>query len=221
MKILRTFALALFALSGLASASPDNPQAGREYAVLANPQPATGNGRQVEVIEFFMYHCPGCNQFEPFLNPWAKQKGDAIAFRRIHIPHTPDRDPEAHLFLTLDAMQLEGAMHDQVMHTWHVERKRLKSDADNIGWAVGHGIDRNKFMSVYDSFSVNVKLKNLTRLVNGYGVESTPTIVVAGRYLTNPSMVYDANPGMPDASVGPATLAVIDALIEKARKEQK
>lgn len=220
MKILRILALAAFGFASCANASPDNPVPGRDYQVLPNPQPVNAPGQKVEVIEFFMYHCPACNAFEPALNNWVKQRGDRVALRRIHLPHGGPGDPEAHLFVTLEAMQIEGAMHEKVMRTWHVERRRLTSDADNLDWAASNGIDKQQFRSVYDSFSVSAKLRNLSRVAQAYGVNSTPTLIVNGKYLTNPSMVAQANPGIPDQSVGAATLAVIDALIAKSRKER-
>ncbi len=221
MRALKLFLLSCCLITaGAASASPDRPLPGKDYIVMPNPQASAAQPGKVEVIEFFMYHCPACNAFEPALNRWAATRDAAISFRRIHIPHKPDNDPEAHLFLALDAMQLEPAMHARVMHTWHVERRRLLSDADNLQWAASNGIDQQKFRSVYDSFSVTTRLRALPRLVGNYGVDSTPTIVVGGRYLTNPAMVADANPGIPNQEVGAATLTVIDALIEQAKKQK-
>jgi thiol:disulfide interchange protein DsbA len=215
--------IAAFVL-GLASttvfASPDMPKDGAEYLTLKSPQPTQTTGKKVEVIEFFMYHCPACNMFEPLISAWVAKNADTVSFRRIHIPHTADNDPEAHLFLTLDAMKLEDQLHEKVMRTWHVDHQRLKSDADNIEWAVKNGIDKEKFLSFYNGFSMPIKMKNLPRMVSSYGVQSTPTIVVDGRFLTNPSMVFEANKGMPDTQVGQATFKVIDALVATAAKDK-
>lgn len=217
MRVLKSLLLMCCLSASLAWASPDHPRPGKEYIAIPNPQATAAQPGKVEVIEFFMYHCPACNAFEPALNQWVTARDAAISFRRIHIPHQPQNDPEAHLFLTLDAMQLEPSMHAAVMRTWHVERRRLLSDADNLQWAVSNGIDQQKFRSVYDSFSVQAKLRSLSRIVGNYGVDGTPTIVIDGRYLTSPKMVADANPGMPNQEVGAATLKVIDALIEQAK----
>lgn len=220
MRLLTSLMLSCCLAGSLAWASPEHPQLGKEYIAIGNPQPTAAQPGKVEVIEFFMYHCPACNAFEPALNQWVAGRDAAISFRRIHIPHQPQNDPEAHLFLTLEAMQLEPAMHAKVMHTWHVERRRLLSDADNVQWAASNGIDQQKFRSVYDSFSVTTKLRTLSRNTGNYGVDSTPTIVIGGRYLTNPSMVAEANPGIPNQEVGAATLKVIDALIEQAKNRR-
>jgi thiol:disulfide interchange protein DsbA len=218
---LRTFKLIAAAVgmaATLATASPVAPKSGAEYLTLSAPQTVAASGKKVEVIEFFMYHCPACNALEPALADWLKQQKDNLVFRRIHLPHGGANDAEAHLYLTLDAMGLEGALHDKVMRTWHVERRRLKDDADNLDWAVKNGVDKDKFLSFYNSFAVTTKLRNLARVSANYQVDSTPTLVVDGRYLTNPAMVDAANPGIPRQSLDKATMQVLDALVAGAQK---
>lgn len=209
---------AIALLANAVYASPTAPKNGVEFITLSNPQDVAPNGKKVEVIEFFMYHCPACNAFEPVLTKWVKERSGSITFRRVHLPHAQNNDPEAHLFLTLEAMKIEDALHDKVMHTWHVERLRLKSDADNLDWAVKNGVDREKFLSFYNSFSVTARLRNLNRLTSDYKVDSTPTLVIDGRYLTSPSMVAAGNPTIPSENVLSATLQVVDSLIDTAAK---
>src|SRR5881275_345657 len=96
--------LASCAFLQAASASPANPANGIHYITLAQPQATQAAGKKDEVIEFFMYHCPVCNALEPQLEAWARQEGERIQLRRIHIPFRGAGDPEAHLFLTLEAM---------------------------------------------------------------------------------------------------------------------
>jgi thiol:disulfide interchange protein DsbA len=202
-------------------ASPTDPQHGGEYVVLATPQPVQSTGSQVEVVEFFMYHCPACNALEPSVQEWSKHQGaDKVLFRRFHIPHAPKDDPEAHLFLTLEAMKNENALHAKVMQTWHVEHRRLKDDAANIDWATSNGIDKAAFMETYTSFGVKTKLASLGRVTSSYQVDSTPTFVIAGKYITNPSMIYAANKGLTHEALNQATFQVIDALVAKARAEK-
>ncbi len=218
MRILLAALIATAFAASTAMAAPATPKDGAEYWTLNSPQPVQASAKKVEVIEFFMYHCPACNAFEPSLAAWVAKQGDAIHFRRIHLPHSAENDPEAHLFLTLEAMGLEAAMHDKVEHTWHVEHKRLLTDAANFEWAEANGIDKAKFAEAYRSFGVIVKLNNLTRLATNYQVDGTPTLIVDGRYLTSPTMVKAANSGTPQGEVYDATLQVVDALVAKAAK---
>ncbi|ELX10441.1 thiol:disulfide interchange protein DsbA [Janthinobacterium sp. HH01] len=205
-------------LAGAAFASPTAPKNGAEYTTLKTPQPVLADGKKVEVIEFFMYHCPACYALEPAMLAWVKKQGDKIVFRRIHLPLTGENDPEAHMFLTLEAMKLEESLHAKLLTTWHVERRRLKSDADNLDWAVKNGVDKDKYLATYNSFSVITKLKNAGRVAGTYEVNSTPTLIVNGRYLTNPSMVDASNPGIPRPQLDQATLQVLDALVAMSHK---
>ena len=209
-----------FAVTGTAAASPAAPRDGAEYRTLVSPVQAQAQGKKVEVIEFFMYHCPACNAIDAGLAAWVKKQGDAIQFRRIHVPHTGPADPEAHLFLTLEAMKLDESMHAKVLGAWHVERKRLKTDEDNVEWAARNGLDKAQFASVYNSFGVQARMRSLNKLVDSYRVDGTPTIVIDGRYLTSPAMVGESNPGLPREAVEQAAFQVMDALVQKVRQDQ-
>ena len=57
-------------------------------------------------------------------------------------------------------------------------------------------------------------------MLNAYKVDSVPTLVVDGRYMTSPSVVGDAVKGLTSANVAPATLQVVDALVAKVQKEK-
>ena len=59
-KILLMLSLGLVVAT--ASASSTNPENGKEYKVLARPQPAE-MGKKVEVIEFFGYFCPKIHSY--------------------------------------------------------------------------------------------------------------------------------------------------------------
>src|SRR5690348_9438193 len=105
MRFLDLAAASLFLLASTAAlASPANPQNGVDYLTLSQLQPVQATGKKVEVIEFFMYHCPVCNALEPGFENWTRQQGDRISVRRVHFPYTGPNDPEAHLYLTLEAL---------------------------------------------------------------------------------------------------------------------
>ncbi len=216
MQFLGAVFLVLLSFSFSAEATPANPKNGSEFFTLPSPRPVQADGKKVEVIEFFMYHCPACNAVEPEVTAWVKAHKDTVSFRRIHVPHTGPNDPEAHLFLALEAMGNEDELHERVMRTWHVDRKRLKSDEDNIEWAVKNGLNRDKFLGYYNSFSVTTKLKSLPRVIESYRVDGTPTFIVDGRFLTTPTIVDASNSGIPQQQLGEATLQVVDALVNRA-----
>lgn len=206
--------LLIAALStGNTIASPTNPANGAEFRTLAQAQPTQKVEGKVEVIEFFMYHCPACYAVDASLTAWAKKNENKVNFRRIHLSSGDLRDFEAHLYATLEALQLQDALYGKVLQAWHQEHRRLRSDEENLNWALRNGIDKEKFLSAYNSFGVSMRLKTLARMAENYGVTSTPTIVVNGKYVTEPTMVAQANPNLPRDQVIDSTLQVLDALI--------
>ncbi|ATQ78570.1 disulfide bond formation protein DsbA [Massilia violaceinigra] len=219
MRFLR-IALAVASLAAsTAFASPLDPKEGAEFVTLASPQPTKSVGKKIEVIEFFMYHCPACNAFEPHLADWVKKQGDNILFRRVHFASS-NNDPEAHLHLTLEAMGKGEEMHPKVLRAFHVERVRLNKDATILEWIPKQGIDQAKFMEYWNSFGVLTKLKSAPQLIQNYKVDSAPSIVIDGRLMTSPSLIGDANPGLSNATQYPAIGQTLDALVAKAQKEK-
>jgi thiol:disulfide interchange protein DsbA len=55
--------------------------------------------------------------------------------------------------------------------------------------------------------------------VAAYKVDSAPTIVIDGRFVTSPTLA--GKPGQPETASQAATLAVMDYLVNKAAAEKK
>jgi thiol:disulfide interchange protein DsbA len=220
MRSLRFALLAAALAASTAFASPTDPKNGVEYVTLAQPQPVQATGKKVEVIEFFMYHCPHCNALEPQLEQWVKKQGANIQFKRVHLPFSGPNDPEAHLYLTLDAMGKAEEFQPKVFKAWHVDHLRLNTDAAIIDWVSKNGIDRNKFLDVWNSFGVITKLHRLPQIATDYKVEGVPTIIIDGKYQTAPSIVYNSVKTSSEPVLFQATLQVMDALVAKAAKSK-
>jgi len=218
MRLLRLAAACLLAtaIAIPAFASPANPQNGVDYTTLAQPQPVQASGKKVEVIEFFMYHCPVCNGLEPGFEEWVKKQGDRIQVRRIHMPFTGANDPEAHLFLTLEALGKLDEMHGKVFDAVHKQRIRLNQDGPIIDWVSKNGIDRATFLNAWNSFGVQARLRGLDRVLGAYKVETVPTLVIDGRYVTSPGQVNASLKTNNPQEMFQATLQVADALVAKA-----
>ena len=206
-------------VAGTAFASPTDPKSGAEYTMVTPPQPVQVAGKKVEVIEFFMYHCPHCNALEPTLAEWVKKQGDNVVFKRVHFPHPGTPDSEAHLYLTLEAMGKLDTMHEKVFHAWHVEHQRMDTDEKTIEWVAKNGIDKAKFLEYFNSFGVLTKLKRLSQIVANYKVEVAPTLVVDGRYMVSPATVSAANPSLRGPALETATTEVLDALVARVMKD--
>jgi thiol:disulfide interchange protein DsbA len=219
MRFPRLVLAALGLLSTLAFASPDAPRNGAEFVTLQARQDVKAPANKVEVVEFFMFHCPYCYNLEPELAAWVKKQGDAILFRRVHLPYTGPADPEAHLFLTLEAMGKTELMFPKVEHAVHVEKIRLVKDDAIVDWVSKNGLDKAEFLNAWNSFGVMTALRKLPRTIGDYKVETAPTLVVNGRYLTSPTHAASQSVDRSNGAAMKATVKVLDALVEKSRAE--
>lgn len=200
-----------------AFASIAAPVSGVEYTTLAAPQSVPA-GKKVEVIEFFMYHCPHCNALNPQLDEWVKKQGDNIIMKRVHFPSTGPNDPEAHLYLTLEAMGKVPEMQAKIFHAIHVERIRLNTDDAIINWVSKNGIDRAKFLDAWNSFGVQTKMKRANALISAYKVEFAPVLIIDGKYMTGPSMAAASDKSRDEQQLFRSTLQIADFLVAKAAK---
>lgn len=215
-KILAAMSFCLVAVT--AGASPTNPQSGAEYRTLPQAQP-TESGKKVEVTEFFWYSCPHCNAFEPDLEAWVKKQGDKIVFKRVPVIFRPEMIPEQRLYYALEAMGKAEEMQSKIFHAIHVEHQRLDNPTAIADFVAKQGIDKQKFISLYNSFSVATKVKRAAQLQEAYKIDGVPTVAIDGRYLTSPGIVGTAIGNQPEPVLHKAALQVMDWLVANAKKK--
>lgn len=212
-------AVSLGFLAVTAGASPSNPVNGTDYRTLEQAQP-TEAGKRVEVTEFFWYSCPHCHAFEAPLMEWVKKQGDAIVFKRVPVAFRDSFVPEQKLYYTLEAMGKVDELHKKVFDAIHVNRQMLNTDAAIADFIEKQGVDRNKFAELYNSFSVQSKVRRAIQLQNAYRIDGVPIVAIGGRYLTAPSMMGASLGRQPEATLTSAALQVMNWLVVKAGKEQ-
>jgi thiol:disulfide interchange protein DsbA len=169
-------------------------EAGKHYTVISPAQPTSTDPGKVEVAEVFMYSCPGCFGFEPHIQRWLGRKADYINFVRIPAPWNPPAPLHARAYYTAEALgkaeEIDGPFFAEI----HTNRNLLESEAKLADFFEKHGVDEAQFKSVFNSFAVNAKVKRAEELVRRYRVQSTPTVIVNGKYLTTGTQAgsYDA-----------------------------
>ncbi|HVO08901.1 MAG TPA: thiol:disulfide interchange protein DsbA/DsbL [Burkholderiaceae bacterium] len=183
------------------------PVEGRDYARLAQPLPMPATGK-VEVVEFFGYWCPHCNNFEPTLESWVRKLPADVAFHRIPVAFSAAQEPYAKIFLSLEAMGLVDQMHRKVFAAIHVQHLRLEKESDILAFMTANGVDATKFSETYKSFTVASKFKQARQLADAYRIDGVPTLGIQGRFFTSPSLAGGAE----------QALKVTDALIQRARQ---
>ncbi len=183
----RTFAIGVAAAPLLARPAwgAAEPTEGRDYIRLQQPVPVAVAGK-VEVIEFFGYWCPHCNDFEPKLEAWLAGLPAYVNFRRIPVSWQPMQEPYQRLYFALEALGLGGAVHQKVFDAVHVQHLRLDTDAGVAVFATALGIDKAKLLDSMKSFTVASKVRAAGQLFAAYHIDGVPTLTVDGRFVTSP-----------------------------------
>jgi thiol:disulfide interchange protein DsbA len=207
-------------LSASAQASPTAPVNGTEFRTLEKAQ-STESGKKIEVTEFFWYSCPHCNAFEPALEAWVKKQGDTISFRRVPVAFRDSFQPQQRLYYALEAMGHADDMQKKVFSAIHAERKNLDTEATIADFVATQGIDRKKFLDVYNSFGIQTKLKRAAQLQEAYHIDGVPLVAIDGRFVTSPSIVGASLGSQPEMVLQASTLQVMDYLVAKAAKDHK
>jgi len=206
-RLLHVVAAFLAALSLTAAAQPVALEEGNQYLRLKVAQPVE-TGKKIEVIEFFSYGCPHCADLEPILQGWLKTVPADVQFRRIPVMYQERWIPLAKIFYTLEALGQEARLSPDVFAALHARGMSLWQDKTFFDWAAAQGLDRKKVEEMYNSFAVAGKVNRARAAAQAYQVQSVPTVVVDGKFITNKVASHRAMP------------ATIDALIVKARAER-
>lgn len=201
--------LAGIGFTGISSASAELVE-GRDYTVLHFPQPVE-SGKKIEVLEFFWYGCPHCNDLHPHLKAWLKKMPRDVSFRYVPAVFRPNWVPGAKTFYAMDALGVKDKLHDRMYEAVHLDNLDMTKEDVLFGWVAKQGVDRKKFMEAYNSFSVGAKAAQSAQMSRDYALSGVPSLVVDGKYLTSGKMGGTAED----------TLRILDELIVKVRKEKE
>ena len=208
---LRIGAAAMLFAAGVASAQV----AGKDFQTITPPQP-TDTKNKVEVLEFFSYACPHCRSLQAPLQAWLKRKPGDVEFKRVPAVFQENWGPFARLYFAVEASGTIDALHHDVFTALHDQKVRLQDPKVLFDWVATKGVDKQKFMDAYNSFSVQSRTQRASEVTRRYDIQFTPAIVVNGRYLTGPSMTSSGNTVDYDRFFN-----VLDQLIATARKDIK
>ena len=211
---LSTATLAAASLGGIMALSPSVQaqgktfQEGTDYLLLDKIAGTEAPAGTIEVVEFFWYSCPHCNNFEPLLEAWIKKLPKDVHMRRVPVSFRPDFEPQQRLFYVLESLGKIDELHKKVFHAIHVEKQSLTTADQVAAWAEKHGINKAKFVEAYNSFPIATKSRKATLLQDAYKVDGVPALGVAGRYFTSGSLAHTME----------RALEVTDYLLGLARK---
>ncbi|OHE84593.1 MAG: hypothetical protein A2579_03405 [Lysobacterales bacterium RIFOXYD1_FULL_69_11] len=187
------------------------PTLGVEYFEISGGQPfAPGPAGTVEVVEVFGYTCPACARFEPLVSAWKARQPAYVRFTPVAAPFGGYWMPYAKAFYAADSMGLREKTHDAMFQAVHVDRSlpaQGVSDEQIAEFYAGHGANAQEFANTMSSFAVDARMKRATQFLQRSGVDSTPTMLVDGKYRVASGMPYEE------------VLRITDHLVARARAE--
>jgi protein dithiol oxidoreductase (disulfide-forming) len=196
-------------LSLLATAAyGTEPTLNKEYRLI--PQQPTQSGKKIEVIEFFFYGCPYCNELQAPLEEWRKHIPDDVIFRRIPAVRRPTWIPLTKTYFTLEEMGALDRLHPAMYRAYHDDKLSMSQQSVMFAWANKHGLDAKKFAETYISSRTAAKVEQAKQFTKDYQIPGTPSLVVDGKYLTSSGMTEEVADVIP----------VLDYLIDLARKDR-
>ncbi|MEO8467275.1 MAG: thiol:disulfide interchange protein DsbA/DsbL [Gammaproteobacteria bacterium] len=201
--------LALLAVSG-ADAFAAEPVEGKDYLLVQPPLPVVDPAKVV-VTDFFSYACPHCFALSPDLRTWEGKLPKDVVLDRVAV--TFGRQAWgllAQLYYTLRSFGKDHQLDGAVFEALHRENAPLTSAERIADWAAAHGIDRTAFLSTFGSVTIRAFATTAEQLTGRVKLRGVPSLVVDGKYLVQIADNGDFAP----------QLAMVDALIEKARLER-
>lgn len=180
--------------------APEQWVAGKHYLLVSGPQQVSVAPGKIEVTEAFSYGCPACNAFYPLME---RIKASLPSNAEVTYLHASFNAAEQwpmfqRAFYTAEVLKVADKGHKAMFESIYRggelalrdAKGRPKKPAPTLETAAAFyqrvaGVDPKKFLSVAKGFSVEGKVRRAEKLIRDYGVDSTPTMVINGRYRTN------------------------------------
>lgn len=176
---------------------------GKNYFRIDPAQPTSTPGK-IEVTEVFSYGCPACFQYHGVVDELAKSlpKGTVMTYTPASFRPDENWPLLQRAYLTAQALgvdkQTHDAMFDAVFKSGELGIFDMKTQKPKpqSGWPTiddvakfyaQHGVKAEDFVATANSFTINTKMKRSDELIRAYEVDSTPTIVVNGKYRLTPA----------------------------------
>ena len=165
--------------------------------------------KDIIIYEFFWYGCPHCYNLEPTMDRIEADLEKDTKVVKLPVALRDSWIPHAKLYYALKQMDKIDQVHNLIFEEIHLEDNRLNTEQQMIDFLGKHGIDTGKFIEKYNSFGTEARIKKASNLAKKYQIDSVPTIIINGRFLTSGSYVssYDE------------LYSVVNLLVERERND--
>lgn len=173
---------ALAAPAALAQGLLEKYQAGTHYYPIQPAQAVTAPKGKVEVLEVFSYACIHCAHFQAKVDAWKKTMPANASFALLPAAWNPTWEMVARAYYASEALGILDKTHDAFFNAIFIDKVPFATLQDVASWYTKFGVTEQAFLDTANSFTTNTKIQRSKQMVPRYGVDGTPSIVVAGKY---------------------------------------
>ena len=153
---------------------------GQEYVAIKPPAGQAQPTGPVEVVEAFSYGCPHCAEFAPYMDKLRAELPKGVTVRYMPVVFSDAWMPYAQAFYAAKQLGVLEQTHDALFQAM-LEHYPLNSLQDMANWYGRHGVDPQKFMAAATSQQTMQQMTADRNTEMGWGIDSTPTLVVGRR----------------------------------------
>ena len=178
----------------------------RDYVEVDDPAPRRA-GDPIDVAKHFSYTCIHCKNFDPVFDDWAEDQSDDVTTRKVPVAWSPIQTVMAQTYLALEESDAVRQNHNRIFRALHDGNRQFLTPEMVADYVDGRGVEREVFIRTFNSPGVRNAMRDASAEQRKFGIASTPSLVVAGRY------VVGMRGGQNRA------LEVVDHLVAKIREE--
>lgn len=173
----------LVLVSACQAQAPAEPyQSGTHYLPIDPPVATSAPDGKVEVVEVFSYACIHCAHFQPYVDAWRAKMPKQAMFKYLPAAWNPSWEGFAKAYYAAEGLGLVEKTHEAMFKAIHEEHKQFGTLDDLAQWYAGFGVKPEAFVSSFNSMPTMSSVEHAKTLVPKYGVDGTPTVIVAGKY---------------------------------------
>jgi protein-disulfide isomerase len=196
-------ALVVFGLYRLADSDP-NIQARQAVSTdtTADTKVKGKADAPVTLIEYSDFQCPACGAYYPLAKKLAEEFPDTLKIVYRHYPLTrihPNAMPAARAAEAARRQDKFWEMHDMLFEKQKEWSGQSDATETFVSYAQSIGLDIDRFKKDLEDSSVGVDVKTDQALGDRDKVQGTPTFILNGEKLANPSNYEDFKKKIEDA----------------------
>ena len=155
---------------------------GNQYVSLPAPNQRVNSSGKVEVVEVFSYGCIHCAEFSTYVDELRKSLPKGVEFKLVPAPFNDAWVPFARAYYAAKKLGVLAQTHDELFKAKFQEQYPINSMDEIADFYARHGVNRAEFLKIANSPEVDAQIKKDLALIQAWGVDGTPTMVVDGKY---------------------------------------